>query len=252
MSESTLTIGVLFPEVLGTYGDTGNALVLCERAMRRGIDARIEYVSLEEKIPQSFDIYALGGGEDGAQSLAAAKFSEDDGLMRAIEAERPVLAICASLQVLGQWYCDASGQRIGGMGVLDVTTEPMGRRAIGELVTKPLIEGLSQPLTGFENHGGASRVGPLAQPLGETLVGTGNGTAWDGDGSQARRVDGVVQGSVIATYMHGPLLARNPELADLLIARALGVKTETLGELDVPGVGRLRAERLASSGVLSD
>lgn len=240
-SESVLRIGVLMPEVLGTYGDTGNAMVLAERARRRGIPAEIREVSLSERIPESLDIYTLGGGEDTAQSLAAQKFREDPGLIRALDAGRPLLAICASLQVLGHWYRDARNVRVDGLGVLDITTDPQGSRSIGELISEPLLEGLSAPLTGFENHGGGTVLGPHAQPLGRVLSGVGNGCP---EGSEPGPVayDGAVQGSIIATYMHGPCLARNPELADLLLTRATGLD---LAALPVPGVDELRAERLA-------
>ena len=241
MSESTLTIGVLMPEVLGTYGDTGNAVVLRERAVRRGIDARIVAIGLGEAIPADLDLYALGGGEDTAQAVAAEKLRADSGLVRAVEAGRPLLAICASLQVLGHWYRDASGERVEGLGILDVTTDPQGRRAIGELVTEPLIDGLAAPLTGFENHGGATVLGEAAAPLGRVLRGVGNGTPQGADPA-AVAADGAVQGSIIATYMHGPVLARNPELADLLLSRATGMR---LDPLELPGVEALRAERLA-------
>lgn len=241
MSESTLRIGVLFPEVLGTYGDTGNALILAERARRRGIDAELVTVSLNEDIPAELDLYTLGGGEDTAQSLAAQKFRDDSGLLHALDAGKPLLAICASLQVLGHWYRDARGERVEGLGVLDVTTDPQGHRAIGELVCEPLLEGLNQPMTGFENHGGGTILGPNARPLGRVIAGVGNGTP-EGMTPGPIACDGVVQGSVIATYMHGPVLARNPELADLLLTRATGLE---LTPLDVPGVEALRAERLA-------
>ena len=241
MSESTLRIGVLFPDVLGTYGDTGNALILAERARRRGIDAELVTVSLNEDIPAELDLYTLGGGEDTAQSLAAQKFRDDSGLLHALDAGKPLLAICASLQVLGHWYRDARDERVEGLGVLDVTTDPQGHRAIGELVCEPLLEGLTQPMTGFENHGGGTVLGPNARPLGRVIAGVGNGTP-EGMTPGPIAYDGVVQGSVIATYMHGPVLARNPELADLLLTRATGLE---LAPLDVPGVEALRAERLA-------
>ncbi|MDY3664789.1 type 1 glutamine amidotransferase [Schaalia hyovaginalis] len=242
--ESVLRIGVLMPEVLGTYGDTGNAMILAERAVRRGIAAEVVQVGLSDPIPSELDLYTLGGGEDTAQSLAAQKFREDPGLSRALEAGRPLLAICASLQVLGLWYRDARGERVEGMGVLDITTDPQGARSIGELVTEPLLEGLSSPLTGFENHGGGTLLGPDARPLGRVLAGVGNGCP---EGAEAGPIayDGAVQGSIIATYMHGPVLARNPELADLLLARAIGADP---APLDVPGVAELRAERLRDAG----
>ena len=119
--------------------------------------------------------------------------------------------------------------------MLDVTTSPQATRAIGEVITRPLIDGLTQPLTGFENHRGGTALGSDARALGKVTHGVGNGV---GDGHE-----GVVQGSVISTYMHGPVLARNPELADLLLARAMGV--DTLPPLELAEVERLRKERLA-------
>lgn len=239
MSESTLRIGVLYPEVLGTYGDTGNAVVLCERARRRRIDADIISVDLDTCVPEDLDLYTLGGGEDTAQALAARKMSDGTGLKRAVERGAPILAICASLQVLGQWYEDANAVRVPGLGFLDVTTAPQGSRTIGEILTTPRIDGLTDLLTGFENHGGATTCGPDATPLGTVIRGTGNGVN-TGDGA----CDGVHQGSIIATYMHGPVLARNPQLADYLLSQAMGIAMTDLSELTVPGVQRLREERL--------
>lgn len=244
--ESVLTIGVLLPEVLGTYGDTGNALILRERARLRGVEARIVTVDLDTPIPEGLDLYTMGGGEDTAQALAAEKFDREPGLRRALDAGRPLLAVCASLQVLGHWYRDARNERVAGLGVLDVTTDPQGHRTIGELVSEPLIEGLTDTLTGFENHGGGTVLGPEARPLGRVLTGTGNGIP-EGQEPQGVPADGVVQGSIVATYMHGPALARNPQLADLLLSRALG---EVLAPLEVPGVEDLRRERLEAAGIL--
>lgn len=246
MSDSVLGIGVLLPEVLGTYGDTGNAWILRERARRRGFEAEVHVIDLDTPIPEGLDIYTMGGGEDTAQALAAGKFASDPGLVRALDAGHPLLAICASLQVLGHWYRDARGERVAGIGVLDVTTDPQGHRTIGELVSEPLVDGLTDLLTGFENHGGGTVLGSDAAPLGRVLVGTGNGTP-EGTEPAAVATDGVVQGAIIATYMHGPALARNPQLADLLLSRAVG---RDLEPLDVPGVPELRRERLEATGAL--
>jgi CobQ-like glutamine amidotransferase family enzyme len=145
-----------------------------------------------------------------------------------------VLAICAAIQVLGHWYETSSGERVDGVGLLDVTTSPQPRRTIGEVVSQPLLSGLSQRLTGFENHRGGTVLGSSAQPLATVVSGAGNRA---GDG-----FDGAVQGSVIATYLHGPCLARNPELADLLLSRVVG----DLGPLELSEVDALRRERLAA------
>lgn len=235
-----LTIGLVLPDVLGTYGDDGNALVLRERARRRGIEASIERILLHDDIPASYDLYTLGGGEDSAQLLAAARLSASPGLQAAAADGRPIFAVCAGLQVLGHTF-RAHGNEVEGVGLLDVTTAPLTRRATGELASEPTRAGitaeLSEPLTGFENHMGATVLGPDASALGRVTRGVGNGA--DGD-----KVDGVVQGSVIATYMHGPALARNPQLADLLIARALDIPLAELETLQLDAVTKLREERL--------
>jgi hypothetical protein len=145
-----------------------------------------------------------------------------------------VLAICAAVQVLGHWYETSAGERVDGVGMLDVTTTPQDTRTIGELVSTPLLAGLTDRLTGFENHRGGTVLGPASAPLGAVVQGAGNR---GGDG-----IDGAVQGSVIATYMHGPCLARNPELADLLLSKVVGELTP----LELPEVELLRRERLTS------
>ena len=235
-----LTIGLVLPDVLGTYGDDGNALVLRERARRRGIDASIERIMLHDDVPPSCDLYTLGGGEDSAQLLAAARLSASPGLQAAAADGRPIFAVCAGLQVLGHTF-RAHGNEVEGVGLLDVTTAPLTRRATGELASEPTRAGitaeLSEPLTGFENHMGATVLGPDASALGRVTRGVGNSA--DGE-----KVDGVVQGSVIATYMHGPALARNPQLADLLIARALDIPLAELEPLELDAVTKLREERL--------
>ena len=125
-----------------------------------------------------------------------------------------MLAICAAIQVLGHWYETSSGERVDGVGMLDVTTSPQHKRTIGEVVSQPLLPGLTERLTGFENHRGGTVLGSSAQPLAKVISGAGNRV---GDG-----IDGAVQGSVVATYLHGPCLARNPELADQLLSRVVG------------------------------
>ncbi|UGQ40864.1 type 1 glutamine amidotransferase [Rhodococcus aetherivorans] len=235
MSESTVRIGLVLPDVMGTYGDGGNALVLRQRLRMRGQDAEVVSINLTDPVPESLDLYTLGGAEDSAQRLATRHLQRHPGLQRAVERGAPVLAICAAIQVLGNWYQTSAGERVDGVGLLDVTTAPQQTRAIGEVVTTPLVEGLRLPLTGFENHRGGTTLGPAARALGRVTRGVGNGV---GDG-----VEGVVQGSVVGTYMHGPVLARNPELADLLLTHALGV--DSLPPLDLPEVEQLRRERLA-------
>ncbi|MGA5462805.1 type 1 glutamine amidotransferase [Mycobacterium sp. NPDC050041] len=234
MPESTVRIGLVLPDVMGTYGDGGNAVVLRERLRRRGIDAEVVEVTLADPVPAQLDLYTLGGAEDYAQRLATRHLIRHPGLQQAAARGAPVLAICAAIQVLGHWYETSSGERVDGVGMLDVTTSPQQARTIGEVVSQPLLPGLSQRLTGFENHRGGTVLGAEAQPLARVEKGAGNR---DGDG-----FDGAVQGSVVATYLHGPCLARNPELADLLLSRVVG----DLPPLPLDEVEQLRRERLAA------
>ncbi|MDJ0409498.1 type 1 glutamine amidotransferase [Rhodococcoides fascians] len=233
MSESTVRIGLVLPDVMGTYGDNGNALVLRQRLRMRNIDAEVVHITLNDPVPDSLDVYTLGGAEDSAQRLATRHLTRYPGLQNAAARGVPVLAICAAIQVLGHWYETSAGERVDGISLFDVTTAPQATRSIGEVVTEPTLDGLTQKLSGFENHRGGTTLGVDAAPLAKVTHGVGNGV---GDGRE-----GVVQGSVLGTYMHGPVLARNPELADYLLERALGT---TLAPLDLPEVAQLRKERL--------
>ncbi len=233
MPESTVRIGLVLPDVMGTYGDNGNALILRQRLRMREIDAEVVPITLNDPVPESLDLYTLGGAEDSAQRLATRHLSKYPGLQKASMRGVPVLAICAAIQILGHWYETTDGERVEGISLFDVTTTPRETRAIGEVVTEPVHGGLTGRLSGFENHRGGTTLGPDAQPLGKTIHGIGNGV---GDGRE-----GVVQGSVIGTYMHGPVLARNPELADYLLEQAMGV---TLAPLELAEVTQLRRERL--------
>lgn len=239
----SMTIGLVLPDVLGTYGDDGNALVLRGRARMRGIDAEILPVALGEAVPDDLAAYTLGGGEDSAQVLAAEHLIADGGLARAAANGRPIFAVCAGLQVLGESF-RAHGKQVAGLGLIDATTTPLPARAIDEVASTPTKAGitsaLTQPLTGFENHLGGTVLGADASPLGTVTNGRGNG----GENGADNRSEGAVQGSVIATYMHGPALARNPELADLILAQAMGITLADLEPLELPEVDRLRLERM--------
>jgi CobQ-like glutamine amidotransferase family enzyme len=230
--ESAVRIALVFPELLGTYGDGGNAVVLAQRLRWRGIDADVVGVSVDDVLPGDCDLYVLGGGEDEPQTLATARLAEH-GLARAVDRGAVVFAVCAGLQLLGHSFTGSDGSPQPGLGILDCVTRPKGKRQIGELVIEPATDELPR-LTGFENHGGITELGPGAQPLGRVLIGFGNGTGG---------VDGARAGRVLATYMHGPALARNPALADLLLSWVVG----PLAPLDEPLIDRLRTERLAAA-----
>jgi CobQ-like glutamine amidotransferase family enzyme len=228
--ESAVRICVPYPELLGTYGDGGNGVVLAQRLRWRGHAAEIVSPSLADPLPQSCDLYLLGGGEDAPQTLATDQLREHD-LAALAAGGAVVFAVCAGLQLLGRSFTDATGATVPGLGLLDCTTRPKGRRMIGELVVDATAFALPR-LTGFENHGGITELGPDAMPLGRVVAGSGNG---------AGGVEGVVQGRVIGTYLHGPCLARNPARADHLLSWVVG---DELAPVDDDIVDVLRAERL--------
>jgi len=132
---SELTIGLILPDVLGTYGDNGNALVLRGRARKRGIDTEVVTIKLGEPVPTNLDLYCVGGGEDTAQILAAKHLTEHRGLIEAANLGRPIFAICAGLQVLGESF-RADGRIVDGVGLIDATTSSLGKRTIGELIQR--------------------------------------------------------------------------------------------------------------------
>jgi CobQ-like glutamine amidotransferase family enzyme len=232
---STVRVVDVLPDLLGTYGDSGNALILAQRLRWRGFGAEVVRAPSGSPLPACADIYCLGGGEDGPQAQAAAALAEEGALARAVAGGGVVLAVCAGFQIIGMAFAGADGLPRAGVGLIDVASRRgEGRRAVGEiLVETPL---LAAPLTGYENHGGITELGPGVAPLGRVLVGVGNGT---GEGTE-----GVVAGRVVGTYLHGPVLARNPALADHLLQMVAG----PLPPLEDPDVDDLRAERLAAVG----
>jgi CobQ-like glutamine amidotransferase family enzyme/UDP-N-acetylmuramyl tripeptide synthase len=250
-----LRIVVVHPDLLGTYGDAGNALVLANRARWRDMPAELLLVRSDEPLPRAADLYCLGGGEDGPQSLSADKLA-DGSLAGALTRGATVLAVCAGFQILGSTFPGPHGAPHAGLGLLDVTTvRGVGKRAVGEVLaevvpdTAPVDHGATtgaargslagvERLTGFANHGGATLLGPVLAPLARVLVGPGN------DGSDDGAVDGGREGKVVATYLHGPVLARNPTLADALLRLATGA---TLDPLDDAEEQALRSDRLRST-----
>jgi CobQ-like glutamine amidotransferase family enzyme len=237
---STVSIGLLFPELLGTYGDGGNATILQKRLAWRGHAVEIVSIRAGAPVPDSCDVYLLGGGEDAPQVEAARNLGQTGPLHRAVERGAVVLAVCAGMQIVGTRFPDHEGRAVPGVGLLDCetvrSTEP---RAVGELLVEPdATTGLPR-LTGFENHGARTRLGPDARPIGPVRAGVGNG---DGtEGVLAR--DPASGGKVIGTYLHGPALARNPALADLILGWVLGVDPGELAPLDDHEAELLRAHR---------
>lgn len=209
----TLTIVRLYHDLLGTYGDQGNAEVLCYRARARGIEVELIEVNPGQPTPRSADIYLLGGGEDGPQLAALEMLESDGGLKYAAAGGATVFAVCAGFQIIGESLPGNAGEAICGLGLVDAhTIYPKAARSVGELAILPTRGGLPT-LTGFENHQGFTKLGAEMPALGRILSGVGNG--FDA-------TEGVWHGHVIGTYMHGPALARNPELADSVLQCAAG------------------------------
>ena len=233
--DGAVSVALLYPELLGTYGDGGNATVLAQRLRWRGIDADVVTVGAGHDVPDSCDLYVLGGGEDGPQALAASELSASGALHRAVDDGAAVLAVCAGFQLLGNEFGDPTGETHSGLGLLDCrTSRGPGRRRVGEIVVDPDDALGLPPLTGYENHQGVTALGAGTQPLGRVVAGAGNDT---GDGSE-----GAVNGRIVGTYLHGPALARNPALADLLLSWVVG----ELSPLDDNEVDALRDERFTA------
>ena len=235
MSESTLRIGFVYPELLGTYGDRGNAVVLVQRARWRGLDAELVEVPAGEAVPASLDVYLLGGGEDDPMHLAAAGLRDSrPAIEQAVAGGAVVLAVCGGFQLVGHRYLAADGTVLEGIGLVDLETRAGSTRLIGEVVVDP--DPPLPRLTGFENHWGRTTLGPDVAPLGRVVAGGGNG-----DGAN---VEGAVAGRVVGTYLHGPVLPRNPVLADHLLGLAVDGGATALPPLDAGLEERLRASRL--------
>lgn len=235
MSSSELTIVWVYPDLLSTYGDRGNMLILAHRARARGIPVRTIEVFANDPLPEG-DIYLLGGGEDGPQALAAQRLLKDQGLHRAVDRRAVVFAVCAGYQLLGSSFF-AKGEKCAGLELLDFHSDRGETRAVGELAGE-VDPKLGLPtLTGFENHGGRTHLGPRVRPLARVKVGIGN------DGLS----EGAWSGTVLGTYSHGPALSRNPALADLLLRWATG--EDGLTAIDESWTGKLRGERLHAVGL---
>jgi CobQ-like glutamine amidotransferase family enzyme len=245
-AESTVTIGLLLPDVLGTYSDAGNATILAQRLRWRGIPAEICTITARDVPATSCAVYLLGGGEDTAQQFAADWLRRHDQLRRALETSAVTLAVCAGLQILGRSMSDASGHHYPGLDLLDITTAPGRRRAVGEVIATCAVPGVGS-LTGFENHRGVTTLGPGTAPLGRVITGNGNGTGTGtstGEGRTRYRTEGVLTDRIIGTYLHGPVLARNPALADHILHQVTG---QALPPLDLPDQATLRSTYLGSA-----
>ncbi len=219
MAEPTLRVCALYPELMNIYADRGNLLLLERRCRWRGLGFELSSSDLGETLdPDAGDLFYMGGGQDRDQERCAYDLVEykRDGLAQAAARGAVVLGVCGGYQLLGHSY-ELGGATLPGVGLIDArTVREEGPRLIGNVAIEvELTPGQPQVLAGFENHGGRTYVGPNSRPLGRVLKGHGN-NGKDG-------YEGVRDGSVIGTYLHGPLLPKNVWLADWLISTALGL-----------------------------
>jgi len=218
-----LRIAALYPDLLNIYADRGNLLLLERRCAWRGLDCTITPLSLGDRLdPDAFDLVYLGGGQDRDQQLCAEDLTtvKADAMHAHAARGGTVLAVCGGFQLLGHHYEPVAGDRIPGIGLLDLHTE----RGEGRLIGNVAIDVDGRTMAGFENHAGRTVLAPGQTPLGPVLAGHGN------TGSSG--FEGARTGNVIGTYLHGPLLPKNAWFADLLIATALGVEPADLAPLD--------------------
>jgi lipid II isoglutaminyl synthase (glutamine-hydrolysing) len=227
VAERTLRVGALYPDLLNIYADRGNLLLLERRCAWRGIGFELRGIGLGDALdPDAHDLLYIGGGQDRDQALCARDMADTkrEALHAAADRGAVIFAVCGGYQLLGHGYA-MDGERLPGVSLVDLeTVREDGPRLIGNVAIE-LEDGTV--LAGFENHGGRTRLGPGAQPLGRVLRGHGN----DGR-SGFEGVRGGARGTVVGTYLHGPLLPKNAHFADWLTATALGVEPSALPALD--------------------
>lgn len=207
-----IKIMYLFPDLLNLYGDRGNIECLKHRLTRRGIEAEvIEYTCDTQGFDISdTDIIFLGGGSDREQKIVCSRLLEHKSeLCEFVENGGSLLAVCGGYQILGKYY-KLDDETVEGLGILDIYTEQGKKRLIGNIVLKSDL--LDTHVVGFENHGGRTYIGSH-EPLGRVMCGFGN--------NDDSRVEGVLYKNVVATYLHGPLLPKNPKLCDYILSNAL-------------------------------
>ncbi len=208
-----LKIYHMYPDLLNLYGDLGNVTCLKQRCQWRGIDVEVVGFSMNQEVPlNEGDLFFIGGGSDRGQNIVYShllKYTHEMGNL--IEDGAPVLAICGGYQLLGEKYIDADGKDVPGLGIFDYQTHSEEGRLIGNIIIENNLGLNPETLVGFENHGG--RTYHDHQALGKVKIGYGN--------NGKDREEGMVYQNCIGTYLHGPLLPKNPHLADYLILKAL-------------------------------
>ena len=208
-----LRICHLYGNLMNTYGDNGNLLMLQHRAKKLGYEVETTLISLEEDFnPEEFDIVMFGGGQDYEQTVVAKDLqNKKDTLIEYIEDDGVVVAICGGFQLLGRYYVNASGERLNGIGAIDVCTNgQFPNRLIGDV--EIFNEEFGETYLGYENHIGRTYLGKNMKPLGKVVKGFGN--------NEEDHAEGCHYKNVFCSYFHGPILVRNQHLADRIIQTA--------------------------------
>jgi len=211
-----ISVGHLYPDYLNIYADRGNIAVLARRAAWRGHELDVHAVSVGDELrPEEHDLVYVGGGQDREQALIAPDLAaRREAIHAAVGGGAAVLAVCGGYQLLGRFYRDRAGAELPGAGLFPLHTIAGERRMIGDVLLEcELVPGERRTLAGFENHAGRTVLEPGSEPLGRVVAGFGN------DGTSG--YEGCRVGRAVGTYLHGPLLPRNPWLADWLLAQAL-------------------------------
>lgn len=238
-----IRLGHLYPEYLNIYADRGNIAVLASRASWRDITLRVEPISVGQELRAGeHDLLYIGGGQDREQALIAPDLAaRSDAIHEAVAGGTAVLAVCGGYQLLGRFYRDLGGAELTGAGLFPLETVAGGRRMIGDCLLECELEpGERHTLAGFENHAGVTRLDEGAEPLGRVIAGFGN------DGRSG--FEGCRVGTAVGTYLHGPLLPRNPWLADWVLTQALAHRLGEAPELEeLPADLELEAHEVSAA-----
>lgn len=222
MVKHSITIGWLYYDLMNTYGDRGNVIMLKNRLLSRDVDANIKPITLGndgEEISKC-DLLFMGGAQDRQQSIVHKDLlTKKKYLVDAIHEGIPGVYVCGAYQLLGNYYIAANGERLEGLGILDLYTQaPKSKeRMVGDIIIEAQIADIEDNIVvGFENHGGKTFLGAEMMPLGRVRHGFGN--------NGQDRGEGIIYKNTIGTYLHGPLFSKNPNLADWVIGKALEKK----------------------------
>lgn len=230
-----LTLAYLYPREMNTYGDRGNVICLQKRLEWRGHKLTIIEHQPGDTLPAPVDMVFMGGGQDSGQTVIDTDFKRVAPWLRELaESDVPMLTICGAYQLFGHSFEMLDGTELQGIGILDVTTRAQTTRLIGNLHIETEDFGT---IIGFENHSGRTYLGSNAEPLGRVTMGAGNNGEDKTEGTKYR--------NVIGTYSHGPVLPKNPRLADWLIERMPGITSTKLVPLDDPYIDAARASATA-------